>query len=61
MIQLFFAAYCITGNPLYDIQMYVPWLLSIAMAYAATPEAVEEALSGRAAPGGRRGAPVRSA
>lgn len=29
-IQIFFAMYCLTGNPLYDIQMYIPWLLSVA-------------------------------
>ena len=49
MIQLFFAAYCITGNPLYDIQMYVPWLFSIGMAYAATPSEVERELTERRA------------
>ena len=49
MVQLFFAAYCITGNPLYDIQMYVPWLLSIGMAYAATPPEVERELAERRA------------
>lgn len=30
-IQVFFIMYCMTGNPLYDIQMYVPWLGSLAL------------------------------
>jgi O-antigen ligase len=29
-VQVFFLLYCLTGNPLYDMQMYVPWLLSCA-------------------------------
>ena len=33
-IQLFFAMYCITGNPLYDDQMFIPWLISLAIAYS---------------------------
>lgn len=31
-IQLFFAMYCLTGNPLYDAQMYIPWLISLGAA-----------------------------
>lgn len=27
-VQLFFVTYCLTGNPLYDMQMYIPYLLS---------------------------------
>lgn len=27
-VQLFFVLYCLTGNPLYDVQMYIPYLLS---------------------------------
>ena len=30
-IQVFFAMYCLTGNPLYDAQMYVPWLLALGV------------------------------
>ena len=30
-IQLFFALYCLTGNPLYDCQMFVPWILSFGV------------------------------
>ena len=26
-VQLFFVIYCLTGNPLYDMQMYIPYLL----------------------------------
>ena len=45
-IQLFFAMYCVTGNPLYDIQMYVPWVLSLGMSCAATPPGFADALAG---------------
>ena len=30
-IQLFFALYCLTGNPLYDCQMFIPWILSFGV------------------------------
>ena len=30
-IQVFFAMYCLTGNPLYDAQVYVPWLLALGV------------------------------
>lgn len=31
-VQLFFAMYCVTGNPLYDAQVFVPWLLALGVA-----------------------------
>lgn len=33
-VQLFFAMYCITGNPLYDAQVYIPWLLALGIMIA---------------------------
>ena len=30
-IQLFFVVYCLTGNPLYDMQMFIPYLLSCSV------------------------------
>ena len=30
-VQLFFAMYCMTGNPLYEAKMFVPWLVSIGI------------------------------
>ena len=33
-IQVFFLLYCITGNPLYDIQCQIPYGISCAISYA---------------------------
>jgi hypothetical protein len=30
-LQLFFILYCTTGNPLYDMQTYIPYLLSVGV------------------------------
>ncbi len=38
-IQLFFVMYCITGNPLYDAQVFAPWLLSLGVAFTVAREA----------------------
>ena len=35
---LFFLLYCITGNPLYDFEVYLPFLISIGAYYAARRE-----------------------
>ena len=32
-MQIFFALYCITGNPLYDVQVLYPFILSIASVF----------------------------
>lgn len=33
-IQIFFLLYCITGNPLYDLQCQIPYALACAISYA---------------------------
>ena len=30
-IQAFFIMYCLTGNPLYDMQVYIPYLVACGM------------------------------
>lgn len=40
-LQLFFIAYCTTGNPLYDMQTYVPYLLACGVYLAVRRETLE--------------------
>lgn len=40
-LQLFFVMYCVTGNPLYDMQTYVPYLFSCGVYLAIRRVAVE--------------------
>lgn len=41
-IQLFFAMYCLTGNPLYDIYIYVPWLMALGVSTVLIRESNKE-------------------
>ena len=37
-VQVFFALYCLTGNPLYDAMVFIPWILVIPLAYSTSDE-----------------------
>lgn len=43
-IQIFFILYCSTGNPLYDMQTYIPYLLSVGVYLAVRRQVVEAGL-----------------
>lgn len=43
-MQIFFILYCTTGNPLYDMQAYIPYLFSCGVYFAVSRQASAEGL-----------------